>query len=120
MGVALEHDGHPVAYMLHRPTNTDMHCQTGDRGLLAFIVGIRKWDIYLRGRQLLFMTDQEPIKYLQSESQCSGRQCRWIYEIQSHSYIIERISRNKTIFTDACNRRPDFHLEYLARINSNF
>lgn len=107
VGAALEQDGHPVAFLSHRLSNAESKWDTGDQELLAFMIALREWDVYLRGRHFLFKTDHEPIRYLQSKSRLTGRQARWLDEIQSYSFDVEHVPGVKHVVPDALSRRPD-------------
>jgi len=107
VGATLEQDGKPVGYLSHRLSDAETNWDTGDQELLAFMISLRHWDIYLRGRNFTFRTDHEPIRYLQSKARLSGRQARWLDVLQSYTYDTEHITGAKHIVPDALSRRPD-------------
>jgi len=95
VGATLEQDGKPVGYLSHRLSDAETNWDTGDQELLAFMISLRHWDIYLRGRNFTFRTDHEPIRYLQSKARLSGRQARWLDVLQSYTYDTEHITGAK-------------------------
>ena len=107
VGATLEQDGHPVAYLSNRLSETESRWDTGDQELLAFMIALREWDVYLRGRPFLFKTDHEPIRYLQTKTRLNGRQARWLDTLQSYSYDTVHVPGVKHIVPDALSRRPD-------------
>ena len=78
VGATLEQDGRTVAYLSHRLSPAESNWDTGDQELLAFMIALHEWDIYLKGRKFTFKIDHEPIRYLQTEARLSGRQSRWL------------------------------------------
>lgn len=79
----------------------------GDQELLAFMIALRDWEVYLKGRKFVFKTDHKPIRYLQSKDKLLGRQARWLDTIQSFTFETEHIPRKKNVVPDALSRRPD-------------
>lgn len=78
VGATKEQDGHPIAFLSHRLSDREIKWDTGDQELYAFLLAIREWSVYLRGRRFTFRTDHEPIRYLQTKARLSGRQARWL------------------------------------------
>ncbi|CDF35428.1 unnamed protein product [Chondrus crispus] len=113
-----EQDGHPVSFMSHRPSEAENNWDTGDQELLGFIVALREWDVYLRGRKFEFHKDHEPIRYLQSKARLIGRKERWLDELQSYDYDVIHIPGKQNVVADALSRRSD-HIQLKAiRINN--
>lgn len=107
VGATLEQEGHPVAYLSYRLTDTETRWDTGDQELLAVMIALRKWAVYLRDRPFILRTDHEPIKYLQSKTKLTGRQMRWIDELQSYNFTVEHLSGSKNGAPDALSRIVD-------------
>ena len=107
VGDTLEQDRKPVAYLSHRLSDAESNWDTGDQELLAFMIALRHWDIYLRGRKFTFRTDHERIRYLQTKARLSGRQARWLDVLQSYTYDTQHVPGNKNVVPDALSRRPD-------------
>lgn len=104
VGATLEQDGHPVAFLSHRLSDTETRWDTGDQELLAVMIALREWTVYLRDRSFVLKTDHEPIRYLQSKPKLSGRQMRWLDELQSFDFKVEHIPGSKNKATDALSR----------------
>ena len=107
VGATLSQDGHPIAYLSHRLSSTEERWDTGDQELLAFIIALREWDVYLKGRPFVFKTDHEPIRYLQTKARLSGRQARWLDLMQSYNYEVQHVPGKLNAAADALSRRPD-------------
>ena len=103
----LSQDGHPVAFLSHRLTEAEERWDTGDQELLAFMIALREWRVYLYGRPFTFVTDHEPLRYLQTKARLSGRQKRWLDILQEHDYDTLHVAGDKNTVPDALSRRPD-------------
>ena len=106
-GATLKQDGHPITYLSHLLSDAESKWDTGDQQLLAFMIALREWGVYLRGRLFKFGTDHEPLRYIQSKARLSGRQFRWLDTLQEFNYIVEHVPGKKHIVPDALSRRPD-------------
>lgn len=116
VGAMLEQRGHPVAFLSHRLSKEETNWDTGDQELLAFIIALDKWSVYLRGRRFIFYTDHEPIRYLQSKARLSGRQARWLDVIQEHNFEVRHVPGSKNVVPDALSRRAD-HVPHLKMMS---
>ena len=114
VGATLEQNGHPIAYLSHRLSPAEANWDTGDQELLAVMIALREWNLYLRGRPFKLRTDLEPIRYLQSKSRLVGRQARWLDELQSYSFTVEHVPGIRNIPPDALSRRPDHNVKLKA------
>lgn len=74
-GANLQKYEHPIAYLSHI-SNAETNWDTGDHELLALMIALKEWSVYLRGIKFMLKTDHEPIIYLQTKSQLTGRQKR--------------------------------------------
>ena len=110
IGATLEQDGKSIAYLSHRLSDAEMNWATGDQELLAFMIALRVWDIYLRGRKFTFKTDHEPIRYLLGKARLSGRQARWPDILQSYTYDTLHVPGVQNVVPYALSRRPDHNL----------
>lgn len=104
VGATLEQNGHPVAFLSHRLSDTESRWDTGDQELLAAMIALREWAVYLRDTKFTLRTDHEPIRYLQSKAKLSGRQMHWLDELQSFDFKVEHISGSKNSAADALSR----------------
>lgn len=115
VGATLEQEGRPVAYLSHRLTDAEMNWHTGDQELLAFLISLQKWDVYLRGASFVLNTDHEPIRYLQSKPRLSPRQQRWLDIFQQYDFTINHVRGIHNVAADALSRRADLQLKRLCR-----
>lgn len=112
VGASLVQNGHPVAFLSHRLTDVETRWTTGDQELLAFIIALKEWSVYLRGRNFVFYTDHEPIRYLQTKPKLNGRQARWLDLLQEYDFDVKHIPGVKNIVPDSLSRRADHVLQF--------
>lgn len=67
----------------------------------------------MRGRRFTLLTDHEPIRYLQTKPNVTGRQFRWLDALQEHQFEVQTVPGSKHIVPDALSRRPD-HIPAVA------
>lgn len=120
VGVTLEQEGHPVAYMSHRLSDAETNWHTGDQELLAFLIALQKWDVYLRGVTFKLNTDHQPIQYLQSKPRLSPRQQRWLDVFQQYDFNISHLKGKDNVAADALSRRSDLELKRISRLVPDF
>lgn len=120
VGATLEQEGHPVAFLSHRLTEAENNWHTGDQELLAFLIALQKWDVYLRGVSFQLNTDHEPIRYLQTKPRLSPRQQRWLDIFQQYDFNISHLKGKENIAADALSRRVDLESKRLLRTAPKF
>lgn len=48
----LEQERHPVAFLSHRLSDTEIRWDTGDQELSSFSLALREWNVYLKSRRI--------------------------------------------------------------------
>lgn len=104
VGATLEQNGHPVAYLLHRLTDTKTRWGTGDQKLLAVVSALRTCALHRHDRPFVLRTDHEPIKYLQSKMKLNGGLMRWFDELYGYNFIFQHLSGSMNGAADALSR----------------
>ena len=51
VGATITQNGHPIAFLPHRLSDSETRLDTEDQELLAFMIALREWSVYLRGRK---------------------------------------------------------------------
>lgn len=115
VGATLEQDGRLVEYLSHQLPDAERNWHTRDQKALAFLISVRKWDVYLRGVPFSSNTDHEPIRFLQSKPKLSPRQQRWLDIFQQYDFNINHVQGTKNIAADALGRRVDLQYKRLCR-----
>ena len=81
---------HPVAFMSEKMSPAECNYGIGDKELLAIVVALEKWHIYLH--QLLqtftIMTDHHNLQTFLIKALLSRRQARWAQELAHYDFKI--------------------------------
>lgn len=93
---------------------------SGGSELLAFLIALQKWDVYLKGFQFHLKTDHEPIRYLQSKPRLSLRQQRWLDLFQQYDFTISHLKGIENVAADALSRRADLQFKRLCKEGPSF
>ena len=84
------HDGiHPVAFWSRKLTPSERKYHVYEKELLALIAIIEKQSHLLRGVRFTCNTDHKSLESLQSQPKLSGRQARWILQLQEYDCVIQ-------------------------------
>ncbi|MGQ3286099.1 RNase H-like domain-containing protein, partial [Bosea sp. (in: a-proteobacteria)] len=89
-GAVLLQEGRPIAYTSKKLSPPETRYSTGDQELLAIIRAVREWRCYLDGAvDVTIQTDHNPLTYLQTQTNLSRRQTRWMEELSRYKYEIK-------------------------------
>ena len=106
-----EHDDgvHPVAYLSKKLLPAEEKYPTHDRELLAIVYALKTWRPYLHGAAFRVQTDHHPLKYLETQSELSRRQQRWLETLSEFEFEIEYLRGKWNLVADALSRRADLY-----------
>ena len=81
---------HPVAFMSETMTPAECNYGIGNKELLAIIIALEKWHIYLHQLPCTFMilTDHHNLQTFTSKALLSHRQARWAQELAQYDFKI--------------------------------
>ncbi|OMP09092.1 hypothetical protein COLO4_05809 [Corchorus olitorius] len=96
MGAVLLQGGKPVCYHSQLFSGAVLNYPTYDKELFVVVLAIRKWRHYLTGKETIFHTDHEPLKYLHSQSKLrQSRHFKWMGFLEQFHLLI-RYKKGKT------------------------
>ena len=116
LGAALlqEADGRlfPVAYASRKLLTRETHYSAIERECLAIVWAIRKFALYLYGRQFVLQTDHQPLQYLNAAKFESPRVMRWAMYLQNQNFKVDHIKGSENHGADFLSRviEPDTDL----------
>jgi hypothetical protein len=97
---------HPVAFESRKLSNAELKYPTHEKEQLSFVHCLRKWRWYLDAQPFTVFTDNYSTSFIKTQGTLSGRQARWLDILQSYSYTIKHLPRDKNIVSDALSKRP--------------
>jgi hypothetical protein len=77
-----EHGAYPVAFSSMKLSSAEKNYPVHERELLAIVYALKEWRPYLHGSRFVIKTDHHPLLYLDTQSNLSKRQMRWMEMLQ--------------------------------------
>jgi RNase H-like domain found in reverse transcriptase len=72
-----------------------------ERELLAIDYALKEWRPYLHGSRFVIKTDHHPLRYLDTKSNLSKRQMRWMETLQEYDFQIVYVQGKFNVVADA-------------------
>ena len=108
LGAVLLQEGHPIAYESRKFTAAEKNYSVGDRELCAVVHALTVWRCYLLGAQFTVMSDHQPLTYLATQPNLSGRQVRWQQLLSRYHFDWQYKKGSSNSAADALSRNPLF------------
>jgi hypothetical protein len=101
---------HPVAFMSESFKPAERNYDTHDKELLAIILTLETWRIYLEGtdKPITVFTDHKNLEYWQKSCNFNRRHARWHLLLVSYNFTINYRPGKQSAKPDALSRRADF------------
>jgi RNase H-like domain found in reverse transcriptase len=99
-----EHGSHPVAFASQKLSNAEKNYPVHERELLSIVYALKEWRPYLRGSRFVIKTDHHPLRYMDTQSNLSKRQIRWMQTLQKYDYEIVYVQGKFNVVADALSR----------------
>nr|KAG5692640.1 hypothetical protein BaRGS_003530 [Batillaria attramentaria] len=101
-----ERDGQlqPVMYASRKLSDAEKRYAVIERECLAVVWAIKKFELYLYGREFTLQTDHQALQYLQSSKTANGRLMRWALWLQPFSFRVEVIPGKANVGADYLSR----------------
>jgi len=97
---------HPVAFESRKLLPAETRYPTHKQEQAAFVHCLKKWRWYLDAQPFTVYTDNYSTSFIKTQGTLSGRQARWLDILQSYSYTIKHLPRDKNVVSDALSKRP--------------
>jgi hypothetical protein len=104
-GVLMQND-RVIAFTSAKFSKAEYNYTTGEQEFLALIHALKQWRCYLEGaKQVTLVTDHQPLTYLQTQSNLSRRQARWVEFLSRFNWkVVYRPGINNV--ADPISRNP--------------
>ena len=101
-------DGHifPVAYASRKLLDREKRYSVMERECLGSVWGIKKFALYLYGKQFTLQTDHRPLEFLKVSKFDNPRIMRWVLALQSFVFRVEHIKGKDNVGADFLSRVP--------------
>ncbi|RUS77523.1 hypothetical protein EGW08_014707 [Elysia chlorotica] len=101
-------DGHifHVAYASRKLLYREKRYSEMERECLGIVWGIKKFALYLYGKQFTLQTDHRPLEFLKISKFDNPRIMRWVLAMQSFVFRVEHIKGKDNVGADFLSRVP--------------
>ena len=101
-----EHNGQlfPVSYASRKLLDRERKYSTMERECLGIIFGLRKFEMYLYGKEFVLQTDHEPLGYLDRAKYLNDRIMRWSLYMQRFVFTVTVIKGSQNAGADFLSR----------------
>jgi hypothetical protein len=96
----------PIAFESRRLRGAELRYPVHEKELLAVVHALKKWKVYLEGRKFLVTSDHQSLVHLQTQKNLSGRQARWLDQLQSYDFELVYKKGEDNVVADALSRIP--------------
>ena len=94
----------PVAHASKKLLPRETRYSVIERECLALVLGIRKFQMYLYGKEFQVETDHYPLIYMQSAKLTNSRVMRWVLSLQPYRFQLKEIKGVHNIGADYLSR----------------
>jgi deoxyuridine 5'-triphosphate nucleotidohydrolase len=100
---------HPVAYLSHSFTETELNYPVYDKELMAIVKALKEWRHHLIPSPHIIdiITDHESLQWFKGAHDLNRRQARWAITLEEYQIRIRHRSGKKNEKADALSRRAD-------------
>ena len=94
----------PVAYASKKLTQSELNYSVIEKECLALIWAVKKFHVYLYGKQFVLETDHQPLVYLKQSKMANGRLMRWALALQPYKFQVKAIKSTQNARADYLSR----------------
>lgn len=109
---------HPTAYFSQAATPAETRYHSFELETLAIIYALRRFRVYLEGRQFTIVTDCSSLKLTLERKHMNPRIARWALELQPYDYTVQHRHGVNMGHVDALSRSHDAHPIHENTINA--
>lgn len=97
-----------LKYYGRKMSDAERNYDVRETELLAIMHAMRTWRPYLIDKPFTCETDHQSLQSLLTQSTCSRRLARWLYELSEYPITLKWIPGNTNTTSDGLSQRPEF------------
>jgi hypothetical protein len=105
IGGVLSQEGKPVAFFSEKLNEAKQKYTTYDKEFYAVVQALKYWRHYLLHKEFILMTDNQALKYINSQSKLSHKHAKWASFLQAYTFVVQHRSGKTNVVVDALSRR---------------
>ena len=94
----------PIAYASKKLLQREKNYSTIERECLGLVFAIKKFEMYLYGKEFILLTDHRPLSYIQKCKVENSRLMLWSLFLQNYRFRIEAIKGSDNVGADYLSR----------------
>lgn len=104
---AVLHQERPIAFFSQALQEKQLLLSTYGKEILALVMAVQKWLLYLLGGRFVVRSNQHSLKYLWSQKISTTAQQKWLYKLMGFYSSIEYKKGKENIVADALSWRDE-------------
>ncbi|CAF0975241.1 unnamed protein product [Brachionus calyciflorus] len=106
----------PVAFFSKQLSRTQRKYSTSEKELLAIVLSVEHFHVYLYGRRFKIHSDHQPLKWLLTKKGAIAcRLARWIFRLNVYDFEIIYKTGRSNVVADALSRMPNEELDVFEK-----
>ena len=102
----VEGEKFPICFASKKLLKREQAYSVIEKECLALVWAVRKFHVYLYGKQFEIETDHHPLAYIGKTKQNNSRVMRWALSLQPYRYVVRVIRGKDNIGADFLSRCP--------------
>ena len=94
----------PTGYYSKRLNSTEIKYATNEKELMALVMAMQHWRMYLLGRKFIAVTDHKPLKWIMSMAKPPQKLSRWLLTIGEFDFELQFRAGKENANADAMSR----------------
>ena len=100
----MSQEGHTIAFFSEKLNDAKRRYSTYDKEFYAIVQSLRFWRFYLLPIEFVLFSDQQALRYLNSQKKLNAQHAKWVEFLNEYSFVINHRSGIENKAADALSR----------------
>ena len=105
IGGVLRQEGRPIVFFSEKLNESKQNYNTYDKEFYAPVQALKYRRHYLLHREFILMTDNQALKYINSQSKLSHKHSKWASFLHAYTFVVQHRSGKTNVVAYALSRR---------------